>query len=54
MPWIALGDGGALAQRQFGDSDREARPIRPSLGMAPEQVDNFMTASDDLPRNAIA
>ncbi|MGI5502288.1 SDR family NAD(P)-dependent oxidoreductase [Lentzea sp. CA-135723] len=34
--------------------DRKARPIRPSLGMTPDRVESFMTASDSLLRHALS
>jgi NAD(P)-dependent dehydrogenase (short-subunit alcohol dehydrogenase family) len=43
-----------LDQRTGLMFDRKARPIRPSLGMTPQRVDSFMTASDELLRSAIA
>ncbi|EWM10308.1 SDR family NAD(P)-dependent oxidoreductase [Kutzneria sp. 744] len=33
--------------------DRKARPIRPSLGMTPNRVESFMTASDSLLRRVV-
>ncbi|MFF5553864.1 Rossmann-fold NAD(P)-binding domain-containing protein [Streptomyces olivaceoviridis] len=43
-----------LDQRTGLMFDRKARPIRPSLGMTPQRVDSFMTASGELLRSAVA